>query len=181
VSNISGIAVAEVLTGFVLLWSGAKNATIKDTLTSFLKGTEPAANPTGAPTIGVGEPAAGSTAAGTSSTAAANAPAADLTGTAAANEALGKVMAAAYGWATGTEWTDLNNIVMAESGWRNTAQNPTSTAYGIFQFLDSTWASVGYSKTSDPATQIAAGLKYIKTKYGDPIKAWAFHLANGYY
>jgi SLT domain-containing protein len=56
-----------------------------------------------------------------------------------------------------------------------------STAYGIFQFLDTTWASVGYTKTSDPVVQIAAGLAYVKQRYGDPVKAWAFHQANGYY
>ena len=31
----------------------------------------------------------------------------------------------------------------AESGWNPDAQNPTSTAYGIAQFLDSTWAGTG--------------------------------------
>lgn len=53
-------------------------------------------------------------------------------GTAASNQALGQQMAAAFGW-TGAEWTALNNIVMRESGWSSTAQNPTSSAYGIAQ------------------------------------------------
>ena len=36
---------------------------------------------------------------------------------------------------------------------------------------NSTWASVGATKTSDPAGQIAAGLRYISSAYGDPIRA----------
>lgn len=171
---VSGLGVAYSAAGFVLLWSGYKNATIKDTLTSFLKGQQPPAHPTGGPTIGL----ASQTTAQPGSSAPAGNP-----GTAAekANQALGKGMAAAYGWGSGAEWDALNNIVMAESGWNNEAQNPGSTAYGIFQFLDTTWASTGYSKTSDPATQISAGLKYIRQRYGDPVAAWAFHQANGYY
>lgn len=68
-----------------------------------------------------------------------------------------------------------------ESGWNNKAQNPTSTAYGIAQFLDSTWAGTGFSKTSDPAIQIKAGLKYISQRYGDPNRAWAHEVANNWY
>jgi len=99
----------------------------------------------------------------------------------AANKALAQQLAASYGWSTGTQWTDLNNIVMAESGWCNTAQNPGSSAYGIGQFLSGTWATVGGTKTSNPTTQIKLLLIYIKMRYGTPSKAWAFHEANGYY
>jgi hypothetical protein len=98
-----------------------------------------------------------------------------------ANQKLGQSLAQSYGWNTGTQWTDLNNIVMAESGWCNTIQNPTSTAYGIGQFLDSTWATVGGTKTSNAEMQIKLMLAYIKVRYGTPEQAWAFHEANGYY
>lgn len=97
------------------------------------------------------------------------------------NKTLGQQLATAVGWGSGTQWTALNNIVMGESGWCNTAQNPTSTAYGIGQFLNTTWASTGYTKTSSPHTQILAMLAYIKMRYGTPAQAWAFHQANGYY
>jgi SLT domain-containing protein len=70
---------------------------------------------------------------------------------------------------------------MSESGFRNTAQNPTSTAYGMFQFLNSTWAGYGVGKTSDPRLQTVAGLRYIASKYGTPANAWAFHLAHNWY
>ena len=103
-----------------------------------------------------------------------------LGGNPGANRALGQSMAAARGW-TGTQWTALDRLVMKESGWRNTAQNPTSTAYGIFQFLNSTWGGVGARKTSDPRAQIAAGLTYIGRRYGTPSGALAFHNRNNWY
>ena len=86
----------------------------------------------------------------------------DISGVAGSNLQIGQELAKRAGW-TGAEWEALKTLWTGESGWDNNAQNPTSTAYGIPQFLDSTWASVGYQKTSDPATQIAAGIKYIKS------------------
>jgi phage-related protein len=83
---------------------------------------------------------------------------------------LGRQMAAAVGW-TGGQWNALRALWQNESGWNPGAQNPTSTAYGIAQFLDSTWSSVGARKTSDPAGQIAAGIRYIQQAYGTPARA----------
>jgi TP901 family phage tail tape measure protein len=85
-----------------------------------------------------------------------------------------------YGW-TGPEWNALYALVTRESGFRNTAQNPHSTAYGMFQFLDSTWANYGYAKTSDPTIQTKAGLAYIKARYGDPLGAMGHENAYGWY
>jgi SLT domain-containing protein len=82
-------------------------------------------------------------------------------------------MAAQRGW-TGSQWSDLSSLIQGESSWNPRAQNPSSTAYGLFQFLNSTWRSVGATKTSDPAGQAAAGLKYIAQRYGNPSKAWDF-------
>lgn len=81
-------------------------------------------------------------------------------------------------------WADspgLAEILSHESSFSSTAQNPTSTAYGLFQFLDSTWATVGAKKTSDPYLQCVAGLKYIHDRYGNPDKAWAFWSAHHWY
>ncbi|WJN63384.1 hypothetical protein [Streptomyces phage phiScoe55] len=86
---------------------------------------------------------------------------------------LGKAMAAERGW-TGSEWEALEQLWTNESDWNPDAQNPTSTAYGIAQFLDSTWAGYGIKKTSDPERQIEAGLRYIKARYGKPSAALAF-------
>lgn len=88
-------------------------------------------------------------------------------------QALAKSMAMQRGW-IGNQWDALYRLVMNESGWRTNAQNPTSTAYGLFQFLNSTWAGVGEVKTSDPIGQLRAGFKYISQRYGNPANALAF-------
>ena len=80
-----------------------------------------------------------------------------------------------------TQFGCLDALWQAESGWNPNAQNPTSTAYGIAQFLDGTWASTGIAKTSDPFRQIDAGLIYIEERYGSPCAAWDFHQANNWY
>lgn len=92
----------------------------------------------------------------------------------------------AFGWSDGPEWAAAEWIKNKESGpdWNNTkAQNPNSTAYGLFQFLDSTWGTVGMSKTDDPFLQGVAFGKYIKgtEKYGTPSKAQSHHEAQGWY
>ena len=71
-------------------------------------------------------------------------------------------------------WDALHQLINNESGWNPNAQNPTSTAYGLGQFLDSTWQGVGAQKTSDPKSQVDATLKYISNRYGDPTKALNF-------
>jgi hypothetical protein len=72
----------------------------------------------------------------------------------------------------------LANIIQHESGYRPTAQNPTSTAYGMFQFLNTTWATVGCTKTSDAYQQSVCGLRYIERRYHTPERAWAFWQAQ---
>lgn len=89
-------------------------------------------------------------------------------------------VAAGYGWDTGRHWDALSKLIGKESSWDPNAQNDTSTAYGLFQFLNSTWGSYG-AKTSDPAGQARAGLKYIQDRYGDPEKAWAFWKEHNWY
>jgi spore coat assembly protein SafA len=78
------------------------------------------------------------------------------------------------------EWASnpaLIQLVRHESGFRPDAKNPTSTAFGMFQFLDSTWASylreVPYG-SQDPYWQAVGGFRYIEQRYGTPERAWAF-------
>jgi hypothetical protein len=85
--------------------------------------------------------------------------------------AYAKKLLAAYGWSN--QWPAFNNLEMHEAGYDPHSQNPHSTAYGIGQFLDSTWATVGGTKTSDPYLQLQYMMKYIKQRYGDPNAAWA--------
>lgn len=72
-------------------------------------------------------------------------------------------------------------IIQNESGWDHRAQNDHSTAYGIGQFLNSTWKLVGYKKSSDPYKQIDAMIKYIDVSYGNPKKAEQFKRKKGWY
>lgn len=96
------------------------------------------------------------------------------------NVSMGKQMAARVGW-TGDKWDSLFNLWTRESNWNHLAQNPTSTAFGIPQFLDTTWATVGGTKTSDPKKQIQYGIKYVQQRYGDSNGAWRFWQANNWY
>jgi hypothetical protein len=75
----------------------------------------------------------------------------------------------------------LEHLWGRESGWNPNAQNKTSTAYGIPQFLNSTWAGTGIAKTSDGYRQIDAGLIYIDSRYGSPCGAWAHSQSTGWY
>jgi multidrug efflux pump subunit AcrA (membrane-fusion protein) len=82
---------------------------------------------------------------------------------------------------SGSEFTCLENLWGKESGWNPNAQNPSSTAYGIPQFLDSTWSGTGIAKTSDGYRQIDAGLIYIDSRYGSPCGAWSHSQSTGWY
>ncbi len=56
-----------------------------------------------------------------------------------------------------------------ESSGNRFAQNGSSSAYGRFQFLDSTWRTVpGGYKTSDGMLQSLFGMRYIRARYGNP-------------
>lgn len=93
--------------------------------------------------------------------------------------ALGKQMTIdAFGEA---HWPAMDALVNKESGWRPSAQNKHSSAYGLFQFLSGSWHGTGYQKSADPEVQLKAGIVYIKRRYGNPTKALAFHRAHNWY
>jgi hypothetical protein len=90
-------------------------------------------------------------------------------------------MAAGRGW-TGVQWTDLFNVEMREAGFNLRAQNPTSRAYGLAQFING--PSEYYSYGGDPNTavgQITGMFNYIAQRYGTPAAAWAHELGYGWY
>lgn len=95
-------------------------------------------------------------------------------------QAIVRDAAAKRGW-LGAQWDALSWIIGKESSWNPRAQNPSSTAYGLFQFLNGTWASTGIAKTADPALQAEAGMRYIAARYGTPLGAQAFWQRNGWY
>jgi len=73
------------------------------------------------------------------------------------------------------------SIIEKESHWNPHADNPRSTAYGIGQFLNSTWALVDHKKTNNPYTQIDAMVEYVQLIYGDGCNAWHFKSQRGWY
>lgn len=101
------------------------------------------------------------------------------------NQALAKSMAKPYGWDSGQQWADLVSLWNRESGWSNTAKNPTSGAYGIPQALPATKmpqaAQAPPIGISDPRSQIQWGLQDIAQTYGSPSVAWAHEQALGWY
>lgn len=97
------------------------------------------------------------------------------------NRELGRKMAAERGWGD-DEFKCLNNLWTRESNWDHTAQNPSSSAYGIPQSLPgSKMASVADDWETNPETQITWGLNYIKDRYGTPCGAWAKSETSGWY
>ena len=72
-----------------------------------------------------------------------------------------------------SQWSCLDQLWMGESGWKHTAENSSSGAYGIPQSLPaSKMATVGPDYRTNPVTQISWGLQYIKSSYGTPCGAW---------
>jgi hypothetical protein len=109
-----------------------------------------------------------------------------------------KNAAARYGWDTGPEWQALNNIEMNEAGYQPTVKNSSSGALGIAQALGHgtsktagtlgneyggyglTTAQAVAANSGEPNAQALWMVNYIKSRYGDPIKAWAqYHHADG--
>lgn len=95
--------------------------------------------------------------------------------------AIGRALAAQRGWG-GDQFACLDKLWTKESNWRVTADNPTSSAYGIPQSLPgSKMASAGSDWRTNPATQITWGLGYIAGRYGTPCSAWAHSRAHNWY
>lgn len=95
--------------------------------------------------------------------------------------ALAKSMVAERGW-DGEQFACLNKLWTKESGWRVTAANSASGAYGIPQSYPGTkMASVGADWRTNAKTQITWGLKYISGRFGTPCGAWNHSQARGWY
>lgn len=84
-------------------------------------------------------------------------------------------------WNQGAEWKATDYIVSHESHWNPLAVNPSSGAFGLFQFLGSTLQQYLPDKNPDPGVQGNAGEKYISDRYGDPIHAQQFWASHGWY
>ncbi len=113
--------------------------------------------------------------------AAAAAAALHPTGSGGTIQKLMQSMAASIGW-TGQMWDALYNVEMREAGFNMRAQNPSSGAYGLAQFING--PSEYYQYGGNPNTaqgQIIAMFNYIKSRYGNPIAAYNHEQAVGWY
>lgn len=171
-ANVSVLSVGLAGTGLVFVWSAVHGANLSSTLRDLLSGHVPAA-PAADPAL---LPAASNDSGGTST----------MGKTPTGNQQIGQMLAAGYGWGSGGQWDALVKLWNRESGWNNTAENPSSGAYGIAQALpyskmpQSAWPP-RYGGSADSTAQIQWGLSYIKSRYGDPISAWAHETSAGWY
>jgi resuscitation-promoting factor RpfB len=155
--------------GGLFLWSGFHGAAVTGSLRDLVSGSP-------APSTNT-EPLGS-----TSGSTAATAPSGDTSAhssSAAANQAIARLLAAPYGWSTGQQWTDLVSLWNQESGWSTTALNPTTKATGIPQLNPADYPiPAGWSSAS---VQITWGLQYIKGRYGSPSAAWQHETQIGWY
>lgn len=84
--------------------------------------------------------------------------------------------AAKMGW-TGAQWQALYDVEMREAGFNTAAQNASSGAYGLAQFINGQSEYASYGGNSGSAAGQAVGMvNYIKQRYGNPEAAWAHEL-----
>ena len=101
-------------------------------------------------------------------------------------QALAFLTTYSQGW-TRAQWKCLNNLWNSESHFNPKALNMSSHAYGIAQFLPTTWGNYKVVKTASANLQIQYGLRYISKRYwstDDPTgacNAWKFHQRTGWY
>ena len=86
-----------------------------------------------------------------------------------------------YGFSN-AEFGCLDALWVSESDWDHTADNPTSSAYGIPQALTGgTHDNLPADYMTNPVSQIRWGLWYIRESYSSICAAWDFKRANNWY
>ena len=89
--------------------------------------------------------------------------------------------AAKKGW-TGPQWNALVSVEMREAGFNIHAQNPSSGAYGMAQFINGPSEYYQYGGNPNTAAGQAVGMvNYIGQRYGTPEAAWAHEQAFNWY
>ena len=84
---------------------------------------------------------------------------------------------------TDKQFQCLTRLIGKESAWNSQAKNPSSTAIGIGQLLESTYGNLGMKHSTAPVPQMVATLAYIGRKYGSagPCGAWRHWQRNQWY
>lgn len=171
-TRIDGVALAAIGTGALLTYAGITGKDLPAAVKALIQGKSPTTAPQKYAITGTG---------GTAGTVPPESQVGQG-GSQTANKALGRIMAAAYGWG-GSEWQYLESGWQEESGWSTTAANvpsdPYNNAYGIPQANPGTkMASAGADWKTSAYTQIKWGLSYIAQNYGSPsqVPGWT---ANG--
>lgn len=182
---MNGPAIAMMGGGALFLYSAVKGKSVLASAQAIITGQSPQ-------TVKQSNPIASNTPAGT--TGGSIGPVSGGSG-----KAILQKTAAQFGW-TGSEWSALQSIEGEEDASYSTSiKNPTSGALGMAQALGHGNANTagtygneygGFGLSDAQAKQANSGdasmqalwmCNYIKQTYGDPIKAQAFHLANGWY
>lgn len=177
----SGIALAALGAGFVVLWSGVKGKSISQAVQYIIQGKNPSGSPAANPIAG----SAGGAAPGNAAGAGGSIPSGGS-----AQAALQQA-AAQHGWGSGSEWQSLQSLEMGEAGFNPQARNSGTGAFGLAQALghgnantaapDGTNEYGGYglsdaqakaANSGDAGAQAVWMCNYIATTYGDPNNAW---------
>jgi hypothetical protein len=77
------------------------------------------------------------------------------------------------GW-TGNQWSCLDELVWRESRWKINADNPNSSAFGLFQMLRT-------PEDTEIEEQTKRGLRYIEHRYDEPCSALRHHDRRNWY
>jgi hypothetical protein len=199
-SGISGLGIAVVLGGGILVWSGLKGYTVTATAHSIISGQQPVSLPNVNPVrigglipgSGLLGKALGTSSSGTGSGSGTTPP--KVTGH--PIQIADKVLPT-YGWSN--QLQDLINLWNRESGWNPRIANSSSGALGIAQALGHGNAQTGgtlgneyggfgltnaqakAANSGDAYWQIIWGLNYIRATYGSITAAWQHEQSAGWY
>ena len=108
-------------------------------------------------------------------------PAAGTASTPLTPRQVARQMLGSFGWSQ-RQFPYLNWLWDRESSWNVHAENPYSGAYGIPQALPGAkMATAGPDWRTSARTQIRWGLRYIRSTYGSPLRAWEHEVTYGWY